>query len=456
MPGALSTDLYEITMSAGYYVHDETGRASFELWVRELPRQRGYLVAAGLEQALTYLEGLRFTSDEIAYLRQVPALRDVPAGFFDTYLPSFQFTGDVWAVPEGTPMFAQEPLLRVTAPLPEAQIVETVLLSTVLFQTSIASKAARVVSAARGRPVIEFGARRAHGAEAATLVGRAAFIAGCAGTSDVESGFRFGIPVSGTMAHSWVMTHASETEAFRRYEAIYGDQSVLLIDTYDTVEAARRLGPAGLRPSAVRLDSGDLASLGRDVRHVLDETGLHATRIFASGDLDEHRVAELVDAGVPIDSFGVGTALSTSFDVPALGGVYKLVETERDNQRVPTMKLSAGKRTYPGRKQVWRIHAGGTSTHDVLGMAEEGGPPGGEPLLGCVMRDGCRVAEAPVLADLQARCAEAVGRLPGEVRRLEAPEVYQVDVSAGLDRLSREVAQQLEHAVAGDGSGHQD
>ena len=452
MPGALSTDLYEITMSAGYYVHGETGRATFELWVRELPPQRGYLVAAGLEQALTYLEGLRLTPDEIVYLRELPALRDVPAGFFDAYLPTLRFTGDVWAVPEGTPVFAQEPLLRVTAPLPEAQIVETALLSTVLFQTSIASKAARVVSAARGRPVVEFGARRAHGTEAAALVGRAAFIGGCAGTSAVESGFRFGIPVSGTMAHSWVMTHVSEMEAFRRFEAIYGDQSVLLIDTYDTVEAARGLARAGLRPAAVRLDSGDLAVLSKDVRQVLDETGLHGTRIFASGDLDEHRVAELVDSGAPIDAFGVGTALSTSIDVPALTGVYKLVEIERDEQRVPTMKLSPGKRTYPGRKQVWRVHDASTSTHDVLGIAEEVGPPDADPLLCCVMRDGRRETGVSAVTDLQARCAAAVGGLPVQVRRLEAPESYRVVVSAHLDRLSRAVARRLEQSAVVDRS----
>ena len=443
MPTALSTDLYELTMAGGYYTHGEAGRATFELWVRELPSQRGYLVAAGLDQALHYLEKLRFESEEIDYLRTVPALRDVPRAFFDEYLPGLRFSGEVWAMPEGTPVFAQEPLLRVTAPLAEAQIVETALLATILFQTLIASKAARVVEAARGRPVIEFGTRRAHGTDAGRLAGRAAFVGGCAGTSNVETGYRFGIPISGTMAHSWVMTHRTEEEAFARYSDVYGEQSVLLIDTYDTVEGARRIVRAGLTPTAVRLDSGDLESLSREVRSVLDAGGLRSTRIFASGDLDEFRVARLVDAGAPIDAFGVGTALSTSSDVPALGGIYKLVETERDGRLVPTMKLSPAKRTHPGRKQVWRTMPGQTAQGDVLGTADEPGPADADALLACVMRDGRRLEDPPTLPEIQAHRRKLMAALPAGVRHLETPETYPVRVSPGLDALGETLTREL-------------
>ena len=443
MPTALSTDLYELTMAAGYYAHGESGRASFELSIRDLPAERSYLVAAGLDQALKYLENLHFKSSEIEYLRTVPALAKAPREFFDKHLPHLRFTGDVWAIPEGTPVFAQEPLLRVTAPLLEAQIVETGLLATMLFQVLIASKAARIVQAAHGRPVIEFGARRAHGTEAGCLAGRAAFIGGCAGTSDVEAGFQFGIPVSGTMAHSWVMTHRTEDEAFLRYSDIYGDEAVLLIDTYDTVEAAKRIVRAGLMPAAVRLDSGDLASLSRAVRSILNDGGLQATKIFASGDLDEFGVARLVDSGAPIDAFGVGTALSTSKDVPALSGTYKLVERELDGRSVPTIKLSVGKRTYPGRKQVWRTMAGETAESDLLATANEPSPPCGEALLMCVMRNGRRLVKSPTLREIQVRCLKLVKTLPSSVRRLESPEKYSVTISPTLRALQQSLAEAL-------------
>ena len=437
MPGALSTDLYEITMAAGYVANGATGSATFELWVRELPPTRKFLVAAGLEQVLAYLESLRFAGDEIAFLRNEPALQRVSAAFFEEYLPSFRFTGDVWALPEGTPFFAQEPLLRVTAPLPEAQLIETAVLSTLLYQTAVASKAVRVVAAAAGRPVVEFGGRRAHGMEAAMYAARAAYIGGCVGTSNVDAGCRFGIPLSGTMAHSWVMAHASELEAFRRYVDVYGDATVLLIDTYDTVEAARTLSRSELQPTAVRIDSGDLAAVSREVRRVFDDGGLGATKIFASGDLDENKIADLLASGAPVDAFGVGTALSTSNDAPALSGVYKLVEITREGQQVPTQKLSAHKQTHPGRKQVWRVMAGGTASHDILGLSDEANPPSSSPQLHCVMREGRRVASTASLAELQAGCAEAVGRLPASVHRLRGTTPYRVDLSTDLARLTR-------------------
>ena len=271
---ALATDLYEIAMAAGYHHQAMAGRCTFELFVRRLPPHRGYLVAAGIEQALAYLEHLKFKPDEIAYLRSVPALSRAPDEFFSTFLPGLRFRGDVWAVGEGEPVFPGEPILRVTATAAEAQLVETALLAIVTFQTTIASKASRIVHAADGRAVIEFGSRRAHGLEAALHAARAAYLAGCVGTSNVEAGHRFGIPVSGTMAHSWVMAFADELDAFRAYLDLFGAGTTLLIDTYDTLRAARDIVAAGLRPSAVRLDSGNLLDLSRSVRRILDEGGL--------------------------------------------------------------------------------------------------------------------------------------------------------------------------------------
>ena len=333
MVSALATDLYEIAMAAGYEAHGLDARATFELYVRGLPPTRGFLIAAGLDQALDYLEQLRLGEAEIAYLRTLPNLAGVSPAFFDEFLPAFRFAGEVWAVPEGTPIFPPAPMLRVTAPLAQAQIVETALLSMAMFQTGVASKAARMVIAAAGRSVIEFGSRRAHGMDAACLAARAAYLAGCDATSNVEAGFRFGIPLSGTMAHAWVTGFPTEAEAFHRYAESFGEQAVLLLDTYDTLAAARLLVAEGLRPPAVRLDSGDLGALAVEVRRILDGGGLQATRILASGELDEHRIATLVAAGAPIDGFGVGAAISTGGDVPSLGGVYKLVEIERDGRR---------------------------------------------------------------------------------------------------------------------------
>lgn len=440
MRSALSTDLYELTMMAGYRATGMTGLASFELFVRRLPEQRSFLVAAGLEQALEYLQDLRFTREEIDFLRSVPNLQGAPQDFFDEYLPAFRFTGEVWAVDEGTPVFAQEPLLRVTAPLPEAQLVETALLAILTFQTSIASKAARILEVADGRLVVEFGARRAHGLDAALLAARAAYVAGCEGTSFVEAGRRFGIPLSGTMAHSWVLAFPDEMEAFKRYADLFGERAVFLLDTYDAVRAAERIASEGLRSVAVRLDSGDVIRLSREVRRILDAAGMSSTKIFVTGDLDEHRIASFLAAGAPVDGFGVGTALSTSSDAPALGGIYKLVELDRDGVAVGVMKLSPDKQTRPGRKQVWRRMEAGHAIGDLVSLHDEAGPPGGSPLLSCVMRDGRRLAAPPALKDLRSRCRTAVGRLPPDVRRLEDPAAYPVDYSAALTDLGTQQA----------------
>lgn len=437
VPSALATDLYQLTMMAGYEATGHVATSTFELAVRALPASRRYLMAAGLAQALDYLEGLRFTPDEIAWLRTVPALAAAPVRFFDEVLPAFRFTGEVWAMDEGEIAFAHEPLVRVTAPMMEAQIVETALLAILTFQTSVASKASRVVSAAAGRMVVEFGSRRAHGLEAACLAARAACLAGCAATSNVEAGRMFDLPLTGTMAHSWVMEFDDEIEAFRQYLGLFGEQSTLLIDTYDTLKAAERIVAAGLRPSAVRLDSGDLGSLSRAVRAILDAGGLPETRILVSGDLDEHRVAALVADRAPIDAFGVGTSISAVSDAPALGGVYKLVETVRDGQAVPTVKLSPGKRTYPGRKQVWRIGSG-TAERDVIGLEHESMREG-RPLLSCVMRQGKRLRAASSVMEMSFGARARLSELP-VVTSIDGDEKYPVAISPALDSLARDAA----------------
>ena len=447
MPTALSTDLYELTMAAGYFDAGMCGPATFELSIRRLPRGRGYLLAAGIEPALAYLEELHLTAAQIEYLRRLPQLRRAPTRFFDDYLPGLRFTGDVWAVAEGEPVFPNEPLLRVTAPLIEGQLVETALLSTVLFQTSVASRASRMVRAAAGRPVFEFGARRAHGAEAGALAGRAAFVGGCSGTSDVEAGQAFGLPLAGTMAHSWVMSHDSETEAFIRFSDLYGDQTVLLIDTYHSERAIDRIAAAGLAPFGVRMDSGDLLAGSRSIRARLDAAGLRATRIFASGDLDERRIAELVEHRAPIDVFGVGTALSTASDAPALSGVYKLVEVERAGQMQPVLKVSPGKGTYAGVKQVWRVMCDGGAAHDVLAEGHEPAPRNGRALLSQVMRQGRRLRPAPTMHEIRDSALRAVETLPAAVLRLDEPADYPVVVSDGLMRITEDLQQRM-HAIA--------
>jgi nicotinate phosphoribosyltransferase len=437
---ALSTDLYELTMTAGYHAAGLMVPATFELSVRALPPGRSFLVAAGLEQALEYVESLRFERDDIDYLRGLANLEGVQPAFFDEYLPRFRFTGDVWAVPEGTPVFPPAPLLRVTAPLPEAQLIETAIMALMMFQTSVASRAARMVAAASGRPVVEFGARRAHGIDAGVRAARAAYIAGFDSSSIVEAGKRFGIPLSGTMAHSWVLAFGDERRAFEGYARVFGDRAVLLLDTYDTLVAAAHVAASGLTPDAVRLDSGEIVSLSGAVRQILDAAGLQATRIFATGDLDEWRISEIVARGAPVDAFGVGTALSTSSDVPALGGVYKLVEIERAGQLTGIMKFSTGKHTLPGRKQVWRVIRDGAASGDVIALVDEPGPPGGRPLLTSVMKGGRRTGSREPLHELRARSGVAIAGLPDDVRRLREPRPYPVQLSDGLKTMIERLA----------------
>lgn len=431
---AFSTDLYQLTMLAGYFERKMLPvRATFELFVRRLPTNRSFLVAAGLEQVLDYLEGLTFADEEITWLREQGSVRHVPAAFFD-YLRSFRFSGDVWAVREGTPFFPMEPVLRVTAPIAEAQLVETAVLAIVNFQTTVASKAARIVQAAAGRPVMEFGARRAHGLEAACFAARAAYLAGGSSTSYVEAGRQFGIPLVGTMAHSWILAASSEIDAFTSYAELFGANTVLLIDTFDTDAATRMIIEAGLRPHAVRIDSGDLLAASRSVRAALDRGGLTSTQIVASGDLDEWKIAALVDSRAPIDTFAVGTALVTSDDAPALGGVYKLVQLEEHGVVRNVMKRSEGKSTWPGAKQVWRS-GNPTPAVDVMTVDDEPGPIGATPLLEPVMRAGTRIHARRPLDEARTECLRLVGALPLQIRTLNGGGTYLVERSAALVSL---------------------
>jgi nicotinate phosphoribosyltransferase len=432
VPPALVTDLYELTMAAAYQARGIDREATFELFVRRLPAERRFLVAAGLDDALAGLEAWCFSEDECAYLDRLGLF---PPGFVDR-LADLRFTGDVWAVPEGEAVFAGEPLARVTGPVVEAQIVETWLLNRIASQTMLASKAARVALACGDRAFVDFSARRDHGVDAAMAAARAAWVCGAGGTSLVAAGRRWGIPLSGTMAHSFVMAHDDEREAFRAYARAFPDSAVLLVDTYDTVTGARRaadvareLAGEGITVRAVRLDSGDLDDLSRRVRDILDEAGLRQVTIVASGDLDEHRIAALAAAGAPIDSFGVGTQLGTSGDAPSLGAVYKLVEDAGG----PRVKLAAGKVTLPGRKQVWRC-----DDVDVLSLHDED-VPGGRPLLRQVMAGGRRT-EVESLDRIRERAMATIAWLPASLRSL-APVAgddvpWPVEVSAGLADLA--------------------
>ena len=442
----LLTDLYELTMAAGYLETGFDGRATFELFVRSLPPRRNYLAAAGLDQALDFLENVRFSDEEIAYVRKLPVFAHTSGDFFN-YLAQFHFSGDVWAMPEGTIFFPGEPILRVTAPIVEAQIVETFLLATINFQTMIASKAARITQAADGRPVIEFGTRRAHGIESGVLAARAAIIGGCQGTSNVAAGHQFGIPVYGTQAHSWIMAYEDEAEAFQRFLDIFPDHAVLLVDTYDVRAAVEKIISAGRKPRGIRLDSGDLAADSAWARARLDQAGWKDVIVFASGDLDEDRIFSLLAEGARIDSFGVGTALVTSNDSPTLGVIYKLVEIEIGGEVRSAAKFSAAKVTYPGRKQVYRFsHKDGNFAHDVIGLMEEKFP-GAETLLEPVMVGGKRTAPRTDLDAARRRCLQQRALLPKPVRDLNAEAAtYPVRHSERLEALLEQVRRRVQHA----------
>ena len=448
MPNGLLTDLYQLTMAAGYFEAGKTqDRATFELFVRHLPHNRNFIVAAGLAQAVEYLLDLRFTPEEIAYLRGLPQFHRASPAFFDM-LAGLRFTGDVFAVPEGTPMFAGEPFLTLRAPLIEAQLAETYLLATIGFQSLIATKAARVVKAALGREVVEFGTRRAHSPQAGALAGRAAYVGGCAGTSDAETGFRYGIPVFGTAAHSWVMSFPTERASFEQLRRLLGEHTIQLIDSYDTLDGARLAAQLGPPLWGVRLDSGNLIELAPAVRTILDNAGLRDAKIMATGDLNEYKIHELIAAGAPIDVFGVGTDLATSADAPSLGVVYKMVEMRSPGEAPRyTLKLSLDKATLPGAKQIFRY-----SDRDVLARSSEclscpGKTPDGAPVPGSeveallqpVMLAGRLLEPLPTATEARAHAAASLARLPSPCHSLFESHAWQVELSSELKALDEQV-----------------
>lgn len=449
----LLAELYELTMAAGYVEKRIDGRATFELFVRHLPAGRNYMVAAGLDQALDFLGSVGFSSKDVSYICWLPAFRHVGGKFLE-FLSNFRFTGDVWALPEGTIFFPGEPLMRVTAPIAEAQVVETSLLSILHLQTLVASKAARVVTAADGRPVVEFGSRRAHGVEAGVLAARAAYISGCAGTSNAYAGRRFGIPVYGTQAHSWIMAHKDESVAFTNFLDVFPDNATLLVDTYDVRTAVTEIVQLGRKPYAIRLDSGNVLADSRWSRAYLDASGWNDVKIFVSGDLDEYRIAALLRDGACIDSFGVGTALVTSSDAPSLSIIYKLVEIEEGGEIRSALKLSEEKKTYPGRKQVFRFtNDDGTFRNDLLELECELAPDA-EPLLIPVMRNGRRLAVAkqdPIAAVKSGRdhFLASVQHLPAHLLSLkDCRERFPVRYGTHLEQLRDQTAQTISQQIS--------
>ena len=433
----LTTDLYELNMVQAYLDRGEDNEAVFEFFVRRLPERRGFLLAAGLDDALTYLETLRFSPGEIDWLKNTKRFR---SNLID-YLAAYRFNGDVHAIPEGTVCFPNEPLIRITAPLPMAQIVETRLINILHFQTMIASKAARMVLAAPGKILSDFGLRTAHGAEAGLFSARASYIAGFSSAANVLAGERYGVPIVGTMAHSFIQVHDDEMTAFENFARSRPEVVILLIDTYDTeagarkvVELAPKLKADGIAIRGVRIDSGDLSAMAKKVRGILDAGGLKDVIILVSGGINEDVLLKMAAAKAPIDGFGIGVNLDASIDAPSLDCAYKL----QDYAGKPRRKLSEGKQTWPGRKQVWRsFNAQGRMRGDVLSLEDD--RQDGETLVVPMMRGGKRVGPAPSLAQIRERAARDLARLPEPLRRLESGVAYPMEISAKLKALAAEM-----------------
>ena len=441
---ALFTDLYELTMAASYFQEGMHQPATFSLFVRKLPKNRAFLIATGLEDVLGYLQSFRFSEGALAHLAATGRFDDR----FLRFLADLRFTGEVRAVPEGTVVFPDEPFLEITAPISEAQLVETAVMNACHFQTVLTTKAARSVIAGRGRAIVEFGLRRTPGVDAGMKAARCTFIAGAVMSSNVLAEHCYGIPATGTMAHSYVVAFPREIDAFRAFARAFPETTTLLIDTYDTVAAAHKavqvakeMEGRGHRLAGVRLDSGNLLSLSKEVRAILDRAGLGYVRIFASGGLDEHVIEELLTAGAPIDAFGVGTRMDVSADAPYLDMAYKLVRYAGRN----VLKFSAGKETWTGEKQVYRMRGpDGRFAGDRLALRDEDPPAGAEPLLGTVMISGAVTTPLPALTAIREHCTAQLRALPEAVRRLEDPATYPVAYSDRLLALQRSLKAEIE------------
>jgi nicotinate phosphoribosyltransferase len=443
---ALATDLYQIVMAAAYYsspYHRERETVGiFEMFVRKLPRNRSFIIVAGVEQVIQYVLNLRYDDGQIAYLQSLEVLKDVKREFFD-YLRRFKFNGSLWSVPEGTILFPNEPIIRIEAPIIEAQLLETCILSIINFQSLIATKSVRIVSAANRKPVVEFGSRRAHGPQAGVLAARGAFIGGCVGTSNTLAGKAFGIPVFGTMAHSFILSHENELDAFREFNNMF-PTGFLLVDTYDTLKAVTKLLGSEIRPYGVRLDSGDLYTLSIETRKLLDNAGCKDTKIMVSGDLNEQSISKLLANGAPIDSFGVGTELSTSRDDPTMNGVYKLVAVKIRNpdkkngeyEMMYKSKTSVGKETYPGPKQVGRFIENNVLKMDYLILEDEKPPDKCILLLKKYVHGGNKVLEMPSIFEIQKYTLKQLELLPTALKSLDVePALFPVLLSQKLKSL---------------------
>lgn len=437
---AINTDLYELTMAAAYFEAGCTeDRATFELFAPRLPTSRRFLITVGLEQSLHLLENVCFTENTIRFLQSLDPFKSVNSAFFD-YLRDFRFTGDVYALPEGTVCFANEPVLQVCAPIIESQIMETYLINTFNFQTMVASKAARVCLAGEGKSIIDFGSRRAHSPQAGVLAARSAFIGGCAGTSNVLAGYEMGIPLYGTMAHSYVQFFDSETEAFQNFYQIFGKDSTILVDTYNTLAGVKKALALGGPIQGVRLDSGDLLTLACRTRELLDKHGQSKTRIVASGELDEKKISSFARAGAPIDAYGVGTNLVVSSDAPGCDLVYKLVEVVKEGEARPKLKTSTGKATLPYRKQVFRCSKQNYFSHDWIGRWNENPSSQGnrfDPLLHQYVAQGELVANVPDLVQTRDYAQEQLRWLPDSIKLLDDTTEYPVEISPELLRTHK-------------------
>lgn len=439
----LKTDLYEMTMAAGYFQNKHNPEAVFELYCHTLPEDRAYLVVCGLQQIIDYILTFRFSAEDIRYLKSLPAFAGVSPGFF-RYLQDLKFTGDLWALPEGSLCFANEPLVQVKAPLIQAQILETYLLSIINIETLVATKASRIVQAAghdgRPRPVIDFGSRRAHGPEAGVLAARAAFIGGCMGTSNVYAARAFKIPVFGTMAHSWVQSYASEETAFKNFQSVFPKHTTLLVDTYDTIKGVKNAIRLKKDIRGVRLDSGDIKALSFRVRKLLDQSGLKAVKILASGNLNEYKIADLVRSQAPIDIFGVGTDMVVSRDQPVLDLTYKLVQTEGKAGKIGYhFKTSQGKATVPARKQVFRYYdVKGKMRQDVIGLFAERCSRQAVALLKPFINRGKLMQSLPAAEEIRKTTAEALSRLPAGSRMLKSARSYRVSYSRSIQKIKNQ------------------
>jgi nicotinate phosphoribosyltransferase len=444
---ALIVDLYELTMAAGYFQQNYNPIVTFELFIRELPPERNFLISAGQEQAVDYLTNLYFSKEQAAYLRGLPNFKYISQDFFE-YLETFKFSGNLYGLPEGTVVFANEPILQVEAPLIEAQIVETFLLSSINFQTMVASKAARVILASRidgrQRGVMEFGSRRAHGPTASELAARSAYLAGFMGTSNVLAGQKYNIPVYGTTAHSWTMAFDNELEAFQKYYEIFKEDSVFLIDTYDMMQGLEHAMQTADKFAAVRIDSGDLGKEAKKVRKLLDQSGRPDVKIILSSELNETKIAELIQQGTPVDFFGVGTQVVTSADAPTLQGVYKMVALEKNGKTSYRAKFSHNKITLPGKKQIRRYSdIDGKMRRDVLSLHNEPFSDEAESLIIPLIVKGERVLQPESAEAICSRVKQNIGSLPGVLLDLKQKTEYKIELSEKLNTLLNTLKQKI-------------